>query len=114
MAGRRAQSHVETPKTHSAGYGGYGRDSLAVARKSGAEKAHKNKSPKIFEIPMDGWVSLGHPAGVPAKRPFSVSFSIVDNRNSLAKKTCLSRRVSQEHQAGVPKIFFELMCVLLS
>ena len=35
-------------------------------------KAHKKKSNKISENPLDGRVSLGHPAGVPAKMPFSV------------------------------------------
>ena len=40
----------------------------------GAEKAHKQKSLEISEKPLDSRVSLGHPAGVPAKIPFSVQF----------------------------------------
>ena len=42
-------------------------------------------------------MSLGHPAGVPAKMPFSVSFSKVNNRKSLGHRPvdpCLSRRMS--------------------
>ena len=35
----------------------------------GAEEAHKKKSHKVSEKPLDGRVSLGHPAGVPAKMP---------------------------------------------
>ena len=63
---------------------------------------------------MDGRVSLGHPAGVPAKMPFSGRFSIVDNRKFLGHRPVdprLSRRVSQGHAAGVPGIFLSL-CAL--
>ena len=59
-------------------------------------------------------MSLGHPAGVPAKMPFSVRFSIVNNRKSPGHRPvdpCLSRRVSQGHPAGVPGIFLSL-CAL--
>ena len=59
-------------------------------------------------------MSLGHPAGVPAKVPFSVRFSIVNNRKSPGHRPvdpCLSRRVSPGHPAGVPGIFLSL-CAL--
>ena len=54
------------------------------------------------------------PAGVPAKMPFSVRFSILHNKKSLGHgpvDPCLSRRVSQGHPAGVPGIFLSL-CAL--
>ena len=73
------------------------------------EKAHKEKSHELSENPLDGRVSQGHPAGVPAKVLFSVRFSIVNNRKSLGHRPvdpCLSRRVSQGHPAGVPRIGF--------
>ena len=62
-------------------------------------------------------MSLGHPAGVPAKRPFSVNFSTVNNRKSLGHRPvdpCLSRRVSLGHPAGVPAILLKFMCPFLS
>ena len=71
------------------------------AQIQGAERAHKNKSHKISGNPVDGRVSLGHPAGVPAKMPFSV---ITSNRKSLEHRLvdpCLSRWVSQRHP-GTP------------
>ena len=83
----------------------------------GAAKAHKKKSHKSSENLLDGRVSLGHPAGVRAKMPFSVRFSIVNNRKSLGHRPvdpCLSRRVSQGHPAGVPGIFLKFMCPSLS
>ena len=60
---------------------------------SGIRKAHKKKSQKISESPLDGWVSLGHPACVPAEMPFSVNFSKANNRKPLA------------HPAGFSRIF---------
>ena len=79
---------------------------------SRAEKAHqKKKAHNISENPLDGWVFVGHPAGVPAKMCFSVSFSIVNHRKSLGHRPvypCLSCRVSQGHPAGVPGIFSSL------
>ena len=40
----------------------------------GRRKGTREKSQKISESPLDGQVSLGHPAGVSAKLPFSVRF----------------------------------------
>ena len=54
---------------------------------------------------------LEHPAGVPTKLPFSLSFCKVDNRKSLGHRPvdpCLSRRVSQGQPAGVPRILLIL------
>ena len=51
------------------------------------------------------------------KCPFLSVFSIVNNKKSLGHRPvdpCLSRRVSQGHPAGVPGIFLEFMCPLLS
>ena len=43
---------------------------------------------------LDGKLSLRHPAGVPTKLPFSVSFSLyVNNRKTAGRNPCLSRRV---------------------
>ena len=78
--------------------------------KYGAEKAHKKKhththqKKKASENPLDGQVSLGHVASVPAKSPFPVSVSQVNSRKSLGHgpvQPCLSCRVSQEHPASV-------------
>ena len=54
-----------------------------LGRISGADEAHKKKTHKISENPLGDRVSLKHPAGVPAKMPFSVRFSIAKNRTSL-------------------------------
>ena len=59
-------------------------------------------------------MSLGHPAGVPAKMPFPVRFSIANNRKLPGHRPvdpCLSRRVSQGHPAGVPGVLLSL-CAL--
>ena len=80
----------------------------------GAEKAHKKKSHKISENPWMAGFSLGHPAGVPAKMPFFVRFSRVNNRKPLGHRPvdpCLSHRESQVHPVGVPGIFLSL-CAL--
>ena len=62
---------------------------------------------------MDGRVSLGHPADVPAKMAFSVRFSIVINRKSLGHRM-VDPLLSHGHPAGVSGIFLKLMCRLLS
>ena len=49
-------------------------------------KAHKKKSNEISESPLDSQVSQGHPAGVPANLPFSVTFSKVNNRKFLGRR----------------------------
>ena len=77
----------------------------------------RKKSHKISENPLDGLVFVGHPAGVPAKMPFSVRLSIRNNRKCLGHRPvdpCLSRWVSQKHPAGVPGIFLKFMCPSLS
>ena len=59
-------------------------------------------------------MSLGHPAGVPAKVPFSVISSIANQRKSLGHQLvdlCLSRQMPQGHPASVPGIFFQFMCL---
>ena len=62
-------------------------------------------------------MSLGHPAGVPAKMAFSVRFSIANSRKSLGHRPvnpCLSRRVSQGHPADVPGVSLKFMRPFLS
>ena len=59
---------------------------LFICNKKEAKKAHKKKSYKISENPLEGRVSLEHPAGVPAKMPLSVRFSIANNRKSLGHR----------------------------
>ena len=56
----------------------------------------------------------GYPWGNAAKMPFSVRFSVVNNRKSPGHRPVdprLSRRVSQGHRAGVLGIFLSL-CAL--
>ena len=66
----------------------------------------------FFEKPLDGRVSPGHPAGVPAKRPFLSGFYRQEKeRKALGHQPvdpCLSRWVSQGHPAGLEGIFFSL------
>ena len=81
------------------------------------QKRHKKNTHKISENPLDGRVSLDTRPVVPAKMPFSVRFSIVNNRKPLGHRPvdpCLSRRVSQGHPAGVPGIFLKFMCPFVS
>ena len=59
---------------------------------------------------MDGQVSLGHPAGVPATMQWgSVRFYLVKKGNPWeVDPVCPAG--SQGHPAGVPGIFLKFMC----
>ena len=96
----------------------WGAPKTAVPTTTRAQKRHiRKKSHKFSENPLDGRVSLGHPAGVPGKMAFSERFSIVIHRNFLGHRSVdprLSRRMSLGHPAGVPGIFLRFMCPFLS
>ena len=66
-------------------------------------------------VPFPFLLSLEH--GVPAKMPFSLSFSKANNRKSVGHRPVdpiLSRRVFSGHPGWSPRDFLKFMCPLLS
>ena len=73
---------------------------------------HPGSHPTKYCVYGSPWTSGRCPV---QNRPFSVNFAIVIQRESQGHRpvdTCLSRRVSQEQPAGVPRILLKFMCSL--
>ena len=78
-------------------------------------KSTQEKSHKFPENRLNGRVSLGHPAGVTARLPFSVSFSEANNRTSLGHRPvdpCLSCWCPRDTRP-VSRGFLKFMCFFL-
>ena len=74
----------------------------------GEQKRHIRKN--HIKFPKIPWIA-GTPGRCPGKNALFCPFSIVHNRKSLGHRpvdSCLCRRVSQGHTAGVPGIFLSL------